>query len=272
MTQGKDMMEQPTYPVKYIQTLRGGTAHVIHFSDGINYVVKWNAVNQIREKEVVNEYVIGKLAELLSLPTIPFRLVYITEEFIQKTPELQSKKFNYSPGYQYGCVFIENSLAFEDVRNSPPTKEQVKNRDMLAGITVFDQWVVNTDRGTLNVLLEKVDKDGFYVYMIDHGRCFPGRYQWSAKTLGMKEEYKYHWPFYSWAFSLLDNHTELTEFVEKIENLSPDLIYNVIQSIPNNWNVSTEDKDALYKFLIDQRRKLPGIVNDIINYYSNRRK
>ena len=58
------------YPVKYVQTLRGGTAHVILFSDGKEYVVKWFGTKKEREKEVVNEYLIGKLAELLSLPVI----------------------------------------------------------------------------------------------------------------------------------------------------------------------------------------------------------
>lgn len=257
------------YPVQYVQTLRGGTAHVILFSDGKEYVVKWFDTKKGREKEVVNEYLIGKLAELLSLPVIPFDLVYIPEEFIKKTPELKSSKHNYSSGYQYGCVFIKNSTVFENVRENPPTNMDVKNRDMLAGITVFDQWVNNSDRGTMNVILENLSDGGYYVHMIDHGRVFPGRYQWSAQTLSETPVYNYHWPFYKWAFSLLDDQKELTLFIEKIVNLPNKSIYQVIESIPKEWNVSTKDRDALYQFLLEQKIKLPDIVDRIIQHHSN---
>ena len=84
MKKEKGIMKQSKYPVKSIQTLRGGTAHVILFNDGKKYVVKWYSTTKERGKEVVNEYVIGKLAELFSLPVIPFELVYIPKEFIEE--------------------------------------------------------------------------------------------------------------------------------------------------------------------------------------------
>lgn len=269
MTKDKGRKQQSIYPVKYVQALRGGTAHVILFSNGKEYVVKWYGIKKGREKEVVNEFVIGKLAELLSLPVIPFELVYIPEEFIKKTPELHSKKQRYNSGYHYGCIFIESAMVFEDVRMNPPSKTEVKNRDMLAGITVFDQWVNNSDRGTMNVILEPLDGGQYYVHMIDHGRVFPGRYQWSMKTLTEEPVYNFNWPFYQWATSLLHNSNELTSFAEKIINLPNELIYEVIQSIPKEWYVSKEDREALYNFLLDQKKNLPTVITNIINYYSN---
>ncbi|MFJ8266141.1 HipA family kinase [Peribacillus asahii] len=262
-------MKQSKYPVKYVQSLRGETAHVIFFSDGKKYVVKWHGTTKERGKEVVNEYVIGKLAGLFSLPVIPFELVYIPNEFIEKTPELQSENYKYSSGHQYGCVFIENAVVFEDVREAPPSRTEVKNHDMFAGITVFDQWVNNSDRGTTNVILEPLVEGGYYVHMIDHGRCFPGRYQWSAQTLSEEPEYNFHWPFYKWVYSLLNDYKELTSFAEKIIGLPNKLIYEVIQSIPEEWHVSTEDREALYKFFLEQKSNLPDIVASIINYSSN---
>ena len=74
MGQSNNVKEQPLYPVKYVQVLRGGTAHVILFNDCKEYVVKWFGVKQDRGKEVVNEYVVAKLAQLLSLPIIPLNL------------------------------------------------------------------------------------------------------------------------------------------------------------------------------------------------------
>jgi hypothetical protein len=100
MEKNNNVKEQPLYPVKYVQVLRGGTAHVILFNDGKEYVVKWFGVKKERGKEVVNEYVVAKLAQLLSLPNIPFKLVYIPEYFLKKTPELQQKSLMFFTKHQ----------------------------------------------------------------------------------------------------------------------------------------------------------------------------
>ena len=243
-------MNPSIYPVQYLHVLRGGTAHVILFSNGKKYVVKWNGTSKDRGKEVVNEYLIGSLAKLFSLPVIPFELVYIPKEFIEKTPELQTKKHNYTQGYQYACLFLENAMVFEDVRQNPPSKTEVRNRDMLAGITVFDQWANNSDRGTMNVIFEPFSDGTYYVHMIDHGRVFPGRYQWSAKTLSEEPVYNFHWPFYKWVYTVLNDDSELSAFAEKIVDMPNEKIYEVIQSIPSEWDVPAEDREALYNFLL----------------------
>ena len=140
---------------------------------------------------------------------------------------------------------------------------------MLAGIMVFDQWVNNSDRGTKNVIFEVLTDGGYYVHMIDHGRVFPGRYEWSAQTLTQKPVYNYHWPFYKWAYTLLDSPNELTSYIKRIVDLPNESIYEVIQSIPIEWKVRDKDKDALYQFLLNQKKKLPEIVNNIIQYHSS---
>ncbi|KHF41621.1 HipA family kinase [Halalkalibacter okhensis] len=266
MTTSKNTTDEVIHPVKYVETLRGGTAHVILFSDGKKYVVKWFGVKKARGKEVVNEYVVSKLAQLLSLPIVPFKLVYIPEDFLKNTPQLHKKKQSYHSGIHYACVFIENSTVFENVRQSLPSKTEVKNRDMLAGVTVFDQWLNNSDRGTMNVILERLSDERYYVHMIDHGRCFPGGYQWTSKTLMNEPVYTYHWPFYKWVYSLLHDAQELTSYIDNIVDLPNESIYEVIQSIPNEWNVDTEDKEALYQFLLKQKKDLPNIINTIIEY------
>ncbi|QGQ44165.1 hypothetical protein [Metabacillus sediminilitoris] len=51
MGQSNISKEQPLYPVKYVQELRGGTAHVILFNDGKEYAVKWFGVKKEEEKK-----------------------------------------------------------------------------------------------------------------------------------------------------------------------------------------------------------------------------
>lgn len=273
MEKGKDSLGQRIHPVSFIQTLEGGTAHVILFSDGNKYVVKWNGTREKRAREVVNEYVIGKLAELLSLPVVPFELVHIPEDFIKKTPELQSDKYNFNSGYHISCLFIENSIVFYDVFDHPPSISEVENPEMLAGMAVFDQWVHNFDRTVNNLLLERHSGGSFYVHMIDHGRCFPGEYKWSAQTLSEYREYKpLYQETYQWVFSLLNDWKEFHSFVEKIISLPNKLIHEVINSIPEEWQVSLEDREALYKFLVTQKNHLHKVIDGMIEYYTQKKK
>lgn len=257
------------YPVKFVQTLRGGTAHLILFSNGKKYVVKWNGTEMKRAKEAVNEYVVGQLATLLSLPVVPFDLVYIPDEFIKKNPELHSKKYKFSSGCQYGCLFIENSIVLAKARKALPSKTEVKNHDMLAAMAVFDQWVNNSDRTMSNLLLERLSEGNYYFHMIDHGKCFPGGYKWSAKTLSQKLKYdmKYR-ETYQWIFSIL-NKEDFTTYVEKIVSVPNKLIYEVIQSIPEEWEVSKEESEALYHFLVEHKKRLPTVIDNFIDKYSN---
>lgn len=249
----------PLYPVKYVQAIKERGPHVILFNDGKEYVVKWKS-SSTRKKEVVNEYVVSRLATLLSLPVIPFELVYITKEFIEKTPELNSGKDDYRSGYHYGCLFIENSIVFADLTDASPSKLEVINRDGLAGMILFDQWVYNSDRNINNLLLEPLENGTYFAHMIDHGRCFPGRYKWSSQTLCQKPEYRVYNHVYRWCFTLLDNPEPLISSVQKIVSLPNESILEIIQSIPEEWEVSEEEKEALYQYLVRQKSHLPNIA------------
>ena len=196
--------------------------------------MKWYGVKKEREKEVINEYIVAKLAQRLSLPIIPFTLVNIPHDFLKKTPEFKQKKEKYLPGYHFACLYLKNSVPFETVRYTPPTKNQVRNRDSLARLTVFDQWLNNSDRGTMNVILEHFNDGTHYVHMIDHGRCFPGGYRWDSETLKNEPVYNFHWPFYKWIYTLLDNKEELTSFIDQILHLPNEAYLKSSLPFPKN--------------------------------------
>ncbi|WP_394236017.1 HipA family kinase [Niallia oryzisoli] len=256
------------YPVQFIETLPGGTAHVILFSDGNNYVVKWNGTESRRAKEVINEYVVSKLGMLLSLPVVPFQPVYISSEFINKTPELQSTRYSFNPGLQSACLFIGGSITLKEVYTSLTAKTEIQNHDMLGAMVVFDHWVFNYDRTLRNVLMEQHSDGSYYFHMIDHGKCFPGGYTWTPQTIIEKRNKKLSYrETYQWIISIL-NGEDFTSFIEKIAAIPHELIYEVIQSIPEEWQVSTEERAALVTFLIEQKSNLPTLMESFINRYS----
>lgn len=257
MEKGYALTKQPIYPVQYVQAFSGGTAHVILCSDGNHYVMKWNTGSR-RPKEMVNEYVVSKLAKLLSLPVIPFELIYLNEEFLKNTPALQA----YDPGIRYGCQVIENSVIFSDKAETPPSKQEIINHSILAGMIIFDQWVYNSNRNVNSLLLQPLEQGGYYVHMIHHYRCFPGGYRWNAETIGsQKPEYRILNQVYRWCFSLLDDDEMLAAFAEGIKSLPEERIKQVIESIPDEWEVSSEEREALYDYLIKEKARMPKVAS-----------
>jgi hypothetical protein len=247
-------MEENIYPVQYIKSLNGKSCpKLILFSNGLKYVVKFKN-NRQGTKVLVNEYVVGHLANLLSLPVAPFRIVDISEEFIMENPDLAKHAFE--SGNQFASLYIDNCSPLKKkflTRN----KVTITNCDSLAGMIVFDHWVNNTDRGTNNILLEPY-KGKFYLHMIDHANSFPKGFKWTKRTLKKKpREIVHRWC----ASQLRGQRNKLNSYLKKILNLPDEKIHEVVESIPENWDVSEKEKMELLTYIVKMNKVLPDLIS-----------
>ncbi|PYZ94674.1 hypothetical protein CR194_03850 [Salipaludibacillus keqinensis] len=256
------MQEQDIYPIKHIAALRGDNAHIIECSDGKKYVVKFGNKKKKREKELVNEYVVGQLASHLSLPVPPSKLVFISSDFIEKN----STRKTLHAGLQFATLYIEDSIGFPPEGEGPLFEQILNKEEELAGIMIFDQWVNNTDRGRNNILFEN-RQHGDYVYMIDHGRCFPGGYGWNCKTLKNSPQYRLKMPVYKWILSMLESEEALYLFAERMKAVPHEKILNIVDGIPAEWTITTDEKEALIEFLIKEKENSREVVDLILNHY-----
>jgi hypothetical protein len=248
----------PIQPVRYLRPLKGGWSYpqLILFNDGHKYVVKFKN-NRQGDKVLVNEYVAGKLARYLRLPVPKFTIVHIPKRFIQTT---SLKTFGFQPGVQFASRYIENGVCY-----SKNLSSQVINHHHLIGMVAFDHWVNNTDRNIRNLLLEPVQPISphpYKVWMIDHGYCFPGCSKWSIKSLRQPP----HWinsPLYQALFQ--EDHESknqvLSKYVNKINQLPAGVISNIIRSLPDDWRINREEKQALFTFLIRSKKALPSLLS-----------
>ncbi|MEH7402985.1 HipA family kinase [Gottfriedia acidiceleris] len=252
-------------PIKYLETLPGKAAHLFLFSDGNRYAVKCKN-NFHGTRELVNEYVVAKLGQLLNLPVVPFEIVNMSEKQIQQIP----KKFstNYQAGNQFASLFIDNctGLAKKPPR---PTLNDINNPNVLAGILVFDFWVHGADRTKSNILLKQLPDGQYDIFMIDHGKCFPGGYKWNAETLQKSKKFKKDSVVHIWTVNILNDLNIMTSYIEKILELSEASIHEVLQEIPVDWNVSNEDKEALFIYLKERKKTLADSVYTFVKRYLN---
>ncbi|MFF2879068.1 HipA family kinase [Gottfriedia sp. NPDC057991] len=252
-------------PIKYLETLPGKAAHLFLFSDGNRYAVKCKN-NFHGTRELVNEYVVAKLGQLLNLPVVPFEIVNMSEKQIQQIPQKFSSQ--YQPGNQFASLFIDNCIGL--AKKPPrPTINEVNNPHILAGILVFDYWVHDADRTKSNILLKRHPDGQYDIQMIDHGKCFPGGYKWNAETLQKSKKFKKDSIVHIWTVDMLNDLNIITSYIEKILALSDASIEEVIQDIPVDWNVSNEDKAALFNYLKDRKKTLADSVYTFVKRYLN---
>ena len=256
-------MNHDSPPIHFIETF-GDVAHLFSIGDERKkYVVKFNNYKN-RTKEIVNEYIVGKLAARLNLPAIPVQTIYIPDNAIKQLPK-KLKKRGAKAGFHLAAPYIEDCFSYYDLPQLPSDKPLL-NQDDLAGMIVFDLWVNNTDRSRTNILYRMEDR-GFRFIMIDHGRCFPGGYHWTDETLVCTTEPKAEMPVYGWALSHLSKEEDLFIFGEKIVRFKEDAIRQIIQEVPQDWIMTDKEKEQLLQFLTIQKKHLPRLIERFLEIY-----
>lgn len=250
-------------PVNYLETLSGKAAHLFMCSDGNRYAIKCKN-NFHGTRELVNEFVVARLGQLLSLPIVPFQIVPMSEKQLQLIPKKLSA--TYKPGNQFASLFIGNCTGLSKTPPHPAMKH-IHNHHALASIFAFDHWVYNADRTKSNILLERQSGGGITVHMIDHGKCFPGGYKWDAGTLQKRKPFKKDSIVHIWTIGLLEHASVLTSAIERILALPEASIEQVIRDIPEDWNVTSRDREALIAFLNKRKHTFADSVYTFAKKY-----
>ena len=155
-----------------------------------------------------------------------------------------------------------------------PRNLNILNRKQLPGIIVFDQWISNIDRLQRNVLLHSRPRQGGYkVYMIDHGHSFSyesfshkRHCRWTPYTLKFLPQKIKPNNLYNWFASQARRSDDFFAFVNRIQQLPDEQIYKIIASIPQDWNVSVAEREALFAYLKRTKRLLPTLVTQYLSY------
>jgi hypothetical protein len=256
--------------VKHIRGMPRGSSRpqLILFSDGRKYIVKFKNNPIQGTRALVNEYVAGRLAQLLGLPVPRFKIVHISRQFFRDNPTLF--RYRFQPGHQFASEYIPNCLKKIDKKSL--TQLNIINRKHLAGIIVFDQWVNNIDRRNRNILLRPISRDrGYKLFMIDQGHSFSyfdylshkRECRWTPETLEFLPQKLKPNAFYRWC-KRRSRREAFAWYLKKIQQLSEKQIHQVIASIPKDWHLSRTEREALYDYLIKARKMLPNLIEDYL--------
>jgi hypothetical protein len=147
----------------------------------------------------------------------------------------------------------------------------VENIEDIPRLIVFDTWVRNCDRyapglgheggprmnsDNLFLSAEDAPKGKFILKAIDHGHIFSCGHRLTnrlAEINNIKEERLYGlFPF----FQPYVTTEQLEEVAKELSRVRSDLWKDLLDSIPDKWDVSAEARRAIDKFLLERARFL----------------
>ncbi|MEH7012462.1 HipA family kinase [Neobacillus niacini] len=234
-------------PVAYKKTLEGkSNAHLITFNDGRDYVVKYFQPGF--EKSLANEWVAYCLARYLGLP-IPFaQLVEIPQEFSSQYPELSRMT---QTQFQFASLYMPDCLDGHQVTNVPA----ISNKENLAGIILFDYWMCNRDRTRKNIILCDDTPNSYRLWIIDHAEVFSS-YNWSLQDIESLPITILKSATHQIMACFIENEQVFYEQLEIIQTIPIHLIEEIVAVIPEDWQVTSEERKAIVSTLHTRRKRI----------------
>ncbi len=234
--------------VKYIKKMEtgGSNSHLIASKEG-KFVVK-SKQNRQGPKVLVNELVSVFLALNLLLPCPKATLVNVSPEFIEANQAVLS---TFSPGLHFGSEYHGSDESKVTSTFDSQTIKQAHNFNELADIMAFDVWTANTDR-TLSNLISYENQ----ILMIDHGHSFTGP-DWTAPSLRASVNNSYGW---QQPLKEFVNRDLLNEQIKRIKSLDPAIIQAAIDEEPDEWGLTSDDKNSLLEFLIHRQTAIEELL------------
>lgn len=233
-------------------------------SDNTRAIVK--TFNNIQSNIVlINELICYELAVILKLP-IPEAGICIIDE--------NTKGLNYIEKSQFGKGFYSKRINKSTVFNGYKMFQMIKNKDDLLKTILFDHLIYNTDRNQGNLLACFAQKQ-MLLMLIDHTHVFNKQCLWDKHQLEQcQQENDYRDTtileknsfLYSMFFNVvpkrLDKLLEISNSYKSKINKS--ILESIIKKIPIEWELSSNNANALIDYLLYRLDKLDDICN-IIN-------
>jgi hypothetical protein len=257
-------------PVAYQKKLVGkSNAHLITFSDGNDYVVKF--FQSGFERTLPNEWIGYCLARYLQLPVPYGQIVEIPKEFLVKVDE-EKKREGTGEGpdfshlsdvpYQFASLYVQECMDGHEVAEI----KGLTNSTSLANIILFDYWLGNQDRTRKNILFQEAGNndrertqeqtDGLYhLWAIDQAEILGG-YNWQLSDLEELSNGLVKSTAHRIMASFIKKEEEFYRQLEVIQTIPILLIEEIVNLIPDEWGVSQEERKAIVTTLLYHRHKV----------------
>ena len=217
---------------RYITPLRegGSLPALADADDGFKYVLKFRGAGH-GAKSLVAEMIGGEIARALGLKVPELVFLDVDEDFgrTEGDEEIQDL-LKASQGLNLGLHFLNGALTFDPVVNRVDEFE--------ASMVVWlDAFLTNVDRTVRNTNMLIWNKE---LWLIDHGATLYFHHSWKGWEKAMMSPFPYIKDH-----TLLKSASKLDEAEKEAHRrLSPELINNIIDAVPDEWLIHDGSDDT----------------------------
>jgi hypothetical protein len=240
--------------VTHIKTMNGGgsKSQLVIGSDGRKYVIK--LINNPQKTRILaNEYVVGRLAKVLGVPTPEVRLIYVDQEFVNEVNKLANHQFR--AGLAFGSLFIEG----DGVIVGPSSLDEMRRTSNIGSwpnAIVMDVLVQNEDIKHEHVLIAKNLSNGESKFWhIDHGHCFGVDRGWNTLSSSNMSPKSFLYP------EVVSGADPFREAFRRLQDITPQVVDGILADIPyEQWEVPASEFDALKRYFEAAKSQVPNII------------
>jgi len=212
---------------------------------GLGYAQVWHKGN-VDSYAVANEYVAGRLGQMIGLPIPPFAITYY-----DKKPLFSSLDFN-----------------FERAKLPPIDPQSCVDKlpSLSAGVLVFDIWIANEDRWENNLLADRVTEPRLLVVFDHHQSLLFGyreegilRLKNEREKLGICKRPISGGTRPHCLQTVIASSQHLFPWITRISKVPNYFIKDTCDHV-RELGVSKEESQELREFLVYRRDTLEGII------------
>ena len=232
---------------EYIRRMPGGSqSHLLRASDNKLYVVKFVG-NPQGTRILCNDLLASLLARDLGLSVPKPTVIRVADEFVRDHPQLTFQLPGATvpcpAGLQFGSTYICDSEYARIFDVFPASQlSRLQNKGEAWGAALFDTWVANAD---VRQAVYYRTGSQYRMAFIDQGGCFGGS-RWTLPKSFISSGLK---P----ATSATCSRSTL-QWLSRIENLSPDVIWSRAALVPQEWYAGSERNFLMLVDELIQRR------------------
>lgn len=269
------MANEQTYIsiISVLDVLRTGDDPIKVLAEDENaYLIKHN-IRGSKQKELAREWISYRLFKHFGISVPQAELLMFNPQKFQD--ELSSLTGRFKEHVVFGSRWLDakdiKDGLYEGKRKS---SEDLKNPEELARILLMDLWLKNSDRQPLNLNLIVSNRK---LFAIDHAAMFD---QVSFHNLAdpVNKEYFvrpgeigdlivssnfFHYYFNRYAKEIKDAGQQLRR---KIEGTDKSFFRSVLDTIPESWNITEEEKKAIVNYLNFRKTKLDNLFKEHVNF------
>jgi hypothetical protein len=257
LSQRRETFHRALTANRFIRKMRGGSQSVLLQCTDSQYVVVKMAGNPQGPNVLANEFIGSTVSTMAGLPVAQGSFVYLSDEFIDRNPDLwfEAPEGRCRPeaGIHFGSLFLGEPDGYfrptDYISRSKITL--IRNRSAFLGMYIMDVWANHQDNRQA-ILINTADERGLEVRFVDHGHMFAGPHWKFSNRLGLA----YH--LESSLYSNLWEATAISSWISHFENVLPGAFSQAVSLVPGEWYKG--NIDLLHDVLLHRLENLNSLI------------